>query len=76
VIGGTSLYGGRFSLSAALIAALALQAVKTGILRAGFAPQFNLIAMAAVVAIVLCLQSPATRALFARLGRRAGSART
>ena len=50
--------------------AFALQALKTAILRAGFPPQFNLIVMAAVVVIVLCLQSPAVggvlRARFAR----------
>jgi galactofuranose transport system permease protein len=67
VVGGTSLYGGRFSLSLAMVGALTLQAVKTGILRAGFAPQFNLIVMASVVAIVLCVQSPAAQAFFGRL---------
>ena len=70
VIGGTSLYGGRYSLSQAVVGAFALQALKTAILRAGFPPQFNLIVMAVVVAIVLCLQSPAVggvlRARFAR----------
>jgi galactofuranose transport system permease protein len=71
VIGGTSLYGGRFSLSLALIGALALQALKTGILRAGLPPEFNLIVMAVVVAMVLCLQSPTVGGMLrARLARR------
>lgn len=74
VIGGASLYGGRYSLSLAVIGALALQAVKTAILRAGFPPEFNLIVMAAVVAAVLCLQSPAVGgAVRARLARRSAA---
>lgn len=58
VLGGGSLYGGRFSLSRVLLGALALQAIKTGILRAGLPPEFNLVVMALVVGLVLCLQSP------------------
>ncbi|MDB5454586.1 MAG: sugar transporter permease [Caulobacter sp.] len=74
VIGGGLLYGGRFSLSLALIGALALQTIKTGILRAGFPPEFNLIVMAAVVAGVLCLQSPAFAELVRRMRlRRSGA---
>ncbi|MCR5879773.1 ABC transporter permease [Phenylobacterium sp. J367] len=67
VLGGGSLYGGRFSLSRAVLGALALQAIKTGILRAGLPPEFNLVVMALVVGVVLCLQSPW---LAERLGRR------
>jgi len=66
VIGGTSLLGGRFALSLALVGALTIQALKTGILRAGFPPEFNLIVMAVAVAVVLCLQSPALAALWKR----------
>lgn len=74
VIGGASLYGGRYSLSLAVVGALALQAVKTAILRAGFPPEFNLIVMAAVVAAVLCLQSPAVGgAVRARLAGRSAA---
>lgn len=60
VIGGASLYGGRFSLSLALIGAYILQTVKTGILRAGVPPEYNLIAMAAVVALLLVMQARAS----------------
>ncbi|MEO8112784.1 MAG: hypothetical protein ABI655_00290, partial [Phenylobacterium sp.] len=59
VLGAGSLYGGRFSLGLTLVGALALQTIKTGILRAGFPPEFNLVVMGAVVAAVLVLQSPA-----------------
>jgi simple sugar transport system permease protein len=67
VIGGGSLFGGRFSLSRTAIGAIALQTLKTGILRAGFPPEFNLVVMAIAVAVVLCLQSPATAGAWRRL---------
>ena len=68
VIGGTSLFGGRFSFGRTLLGALTLQALKTGILLAGLPPEFNLVAMALVVAVLLVLQSPAVR-----FGRRAAA---
>ena len=58
VIGGTSLFGGRFSLVLAVLGALIIQAMNTGILLSGFPPEFNLLVKAAVVLIVLLLQSP------------------
>jgi simple sugar transport system permease protein len=59
VIGGISLFGGRFSLSRVILGALTLQALKTGILRSGLPPEMNLVVMAIVVAVVLILQAPA-----------------
>ena len=58
VLGGASLLGGRLSFTMTLIGALTLQALKTGILLAGFPPEFNLVVMAAVVALLLVLQAP------------------
>lgn len=58
VLGGASLLGGRLSFAMTLIGALTLQALKTGILLAGFPPEFNLVVMAAVVALLLVLQAP------------------
>ncbi len=58
VIGGTSLFGGRFSLVLAMVGALIIQAMNTGILLSGYPPEFNLVVKAAVVLIVLLLQSP------------------
>jgi len=58
VIGGTSLFGGRFSLVLAVCGALIIQAMNTGILLSGYAPEFNLVVKAAVVLVVLLLQSP------------------
>lgn len=59
VIGGISLFGGRFSLSRVILGALTLQALKTGILRSGLPPEMNLVVMGLVVAVVLVLQAPA-----------------
>ncbi len=59
VIGGTSLNGGRFSIMASLLGALIIQSINTGILMAGFPPEFNLIIKAVIIVIVLTFQSPA-----------------
>ena len=58
VIGGTSLFGGRFSLVLAVLGALIIQAMNTGILLSGYPPEFNLLVKAVVVIAVLLLQSP------------------
>ncbi|WP_442894151.1 ABC transporter permease [Bradyrhizobium sp. AZCC 1721] len=69
VIGGTSLFGGRFSLVLAMVGALIIQAMNTGILLSGYPPEFNLLVKAAVVLIVLLLQSPRFASAGAVLGR-------
>jgi ribose/xylose/arabinose/galactoside ABC-type transport system permease subunit len=66
VLGGASLFGGRLSFAMAALGALTLQALKTGILLAGFPPEFNLVAMAAVIVVLLIVQAPPVRARFAR----------
>jgi simple sugar transport system permease protein len=58
VIGGTSLFGGRFSVALAVVGALIIQAMNTGILLSGFPPETNLVVKAAVVLAVLLAQSP------------------
>jgi ribose/xylose/arabinose/galactoside ABC-type transport system permease subunit len=58
VIGGTSLFGGRFSLILAVLGALTIQAMNTGILLSGYRPELNLVVKAVVVISVLLLQSP------------------
>ncbi|MDE5440946.1 ABC transporter permease [Bradyrhizobium sp. CSA207] len=58
VIGGTSLFGGRFSLVLAVLGALIIQTMNTGILLSGYPPEFNLLVKAVVVLTVLLLQSP------------------
>ena len=71
VIGGTSLLGGRFSLTGSLIGALIIQSVNTGILLAGFRPEFNLVIKAAIIVVILVLQSPASSGALGGLRRRA-----
>lgn len=71
VVGGTSLFGGRFSAVLAVLGALVIQAMNTGILLSGFRPEFNLLVKAAVVLLVLVLQSPVVAALWAGRPRRA-----
>ncbi|UYQ71354.1 ABC transporter permease [Pelagibacterium flavum] len=58
VIGGTSLMGGRFSIPMSVIGALIIQAMNTGILVSGFPPEFNLLVKAALIIIILVVQSP------------------
>ena len=58
VVGGTSLFGGRFSLMLAVLGALIIQAMNTGILLSGYRPELNLVVKAVVVIAVLLLQSP------------------
>src|SRR5438093_950028 len=69
VIGGTSLFGGRFSLVLAMVGALIIQAMNTGILLSGYPPEFNLLVKAVVVLVVLLLQSPRFANAGAVLGR-------
>lgn len=58
VIGGNSLLGGRFSIAASIIGALIIQTINAGILLAGFPPEYNLVIKAALVVVILVLQSP------------------
>jgi len=69
VVGGTSLLGGHFSLIASLVGAMIIQSVNTGILVAGFPPEFNLVIKACIVLAILVLQSPALLGVSLLLGR-------
>lgn len=70
VIGGASLNGGRFSLILSAIGVLIIQAMNTGILTSGVAPQFNLTIKAVVVMFILVLQSEKFRRFIERRLRR------
>ncbi|SOC45015.1 monosaccharide ABC transporter membrane protein (CUT2 family) [Rhizobium subbaraonis] len=71
VVGGNSLLGGRFSIAASLLGAMIIQAINTGILLSGFPPEFNLIIKAAIIVLILVVQSPRVRDLLAWFGRSA-----
>lgn len=66
VIGGTSLLGGRFSVPMAVVGAIIIQAMNTGILMSGFPPEFNLIVKAGMIILILLIQSPFAARLFTR----------
>lgn len=63
-IGGTSLLGGRFTLVGSLIGAMIIQSINTGVLLSGFPPEFNLIIKAAIIVIILVIQSPALQSKY------------
>ncbi|MEU7822810.1 ABC transporter permease [Catellatospora sp. NPDC049133] len=66
VIGGTSLAGGRFSLSGTILGALLIQTLTTTVYAMNISPQTSLLFKAVVVIIVCLVQAPAFRARFAR----------
>lgn len=74
VVGGNSLLGGRFSIAASVLGAMIIQAIDTGILLAGFPSEFNLVIKAALVLIILVLQSPNLAPRLARSARRVRTA--
>ncbi|EYR82575.1 ABC transporter permease [Shinella sp. DD12] len=74
VVGGTSLLGGRFSIAASLLGALIIQSINTGILLSGFPPEFNLIIKAAIIVLILVIQSPRAQSAFVFLSRAQAAA--
>ncbi|MGH1562456.1 ABC transporter permease [Mumia sp. DW29H23] len=62
VIGGTSLAGGRFSLTGTLVGALFIQTLSTAIPTIGIPSETNYLFKAVVVIAVCLLQSPKARA--------------
>jgi len=77
VIGGTSLAGGRFSITGTLFGALTIQTLTTTIYSVGIPPEVSLVFKAVVVIIVCLLQSPKARTLLARRrAARSGGAGT
>ncbi|WP_422733141.1 ABC transporter permease [Micromonospora sp. WMMD558] len=66
VIGGTSLAGGRFSLSGTVLGALIIQTLTTTVYAMDISPQTSLLFKAVVVIAVCLIQSPGFRARFRR----------
>lgn len=58
VLGGASLYGGRFSIGLSVVGVLIIQALSTGIIMSGLPAKYNLLVKASVVILVLLLQTP------------------
>ncbi len=61
VIGGNSLLGGRFSITASLLGALIIQSVNSVILLSGLPPEFNLVIKALIIIAILVIQSPTVK---------------
>ena len=72
VIGGTSLLGGRFSLTGTILGALIIQTLTTTVYTAGITPETTLVFKAIVVIAVCLMQAPKFRQLLRR--RRQGAA--
>ncbi|MBH0238329.1 ABC transporter permease [Methylobrevis albus] len=70
VVGGTSLFGGRFSILLSLVGAMVIQAMNTGILLSGYPPELNLIVKAVVIVVILVVQSPVAGRLTTFFRRR------
>ncbi|GAA6142084.1 ABC transporter permease [Hydrogenophaga sp. 5NK40-0174] len=72
-LGGTALTGGRFSLMGTVIGALIIQTLTYAIYSMGVPPEINMVVKAAVVFVVMLLQSPAFRSEVWALVRRPSS---
>jgi len=70
VIGGTSLAGGRFSLTGTLVGAMLIATLTRTIPNIGIPAEANYLFKALVVVIVCLLQSPKARAVLQRRGDR------
>ncbi|ADO69721.1 ABC transporter permease [Stigmatella aurantiaca] len=69
VLGGTSLGGGRFTLTGGVLGALIIQTLTTTIYAAGVAPEVTLVVKAGVVFLVSILQSDKVRNRLTSLGK-------
>jgi ribose/xylose/arabinose/galactoside ABC-type transport system permease subunit len=69
VIGGTSLLGGRFSLTGTILGALIIQTLTTTVYTAGITPETTLVFKAVVVIAVCLMQAPKFRQLLRRRRR-------
>lgn len=71
VIGGTSLAGGKFSLSGTLVGVLVIQTLSVTVTALGISPSVTPLFKAVVVIVVCLAQSPAVRARLAARRRQA-----
>ncbi len=69
-LGGTALTGGRFSLAGTVLGALIIQTLTSTIYSLGVPPEVNLVFKAALIFVVMLLQSPDFRATLRRVAMR------
>ncbi|MCU1404965.1 MAG: sugar transporter permease [Glaciihabitans sp.] len=72
VLGGTSLAGGRYSLTGTLIGAFVIQTLTTTVYSIGIAPEITLVFKALVVIAVCLLQAPRIHSAIGKLRSRGG----
>jgi simple sugar transport system permease protein len=69
-LGGTALTGGKFSLAGTVLGALIIQTLTSTIYSLGVPPEVNLVFKAALIFLVMLLQSPDFRATLKRIAVR------
>jgi ribose/xylose/arabinose/galactoside ABC-type transport system permease subunit len=72
-LGGTALTGGKFSLAGTAIGALIIQTLTSTIYSLGVPPEVNMVFKAALIFVVMLLQSPEFRASVLKLATRPGA---
>jgi simple sugar transport system permease protein len=72
-LGGTALTGGKFSLAGTAIGALIIQTLTSTIYSLGVPPEVNMVFKAALIFVVMLLQSPDFRASVLKLASRPGA---
>jgi simple sugar transport system permease protein len=72
-LGGTALTGGKFSLAGTAIGALIIQTLTSTIYSLGVPPEVNMVFKAALIFVVMLLQSPDFRASVLKLATRPGA---
>jgi len=75
-LGGTALTGGRFSLAGSVLGALIIQTLTSTIYSIGVPPEINMVVKAAVVFVVMLLQSAEFRAALRGWVVRSGNQRS
>ena len=69
-LGGTALTGGKFNLAGTVLGALIIQTLTSTIYSLGVPPEVNLVFKAALIFVVMLLQSPDFRASLAKIATR------
>ena len=75
VIGGTSMTGGKFSLSGTIIGSIIIRTIVTFVYYFGIAAEATMAFKAMIIAVVIVLQSEPVRAWMAKRANRRGAAK-
>ena len=75
VIGGTSMTGGKFSLSGTIIGSIIIRTIVTFVYYFGIAPEATMAFKALIIAVIIVLQSEPVRVAMSKRASRRASAR-